>query len=583
MPRRPASGSNPDVSSPARSGVTADSAPHNRTLSREGARGALPFRSGWDGLAVGLLALVTYAFFAPAASGYGDCSELALVLATGGVAHPTGYPIYVLGGHLFVRTLHSFGIDWAHAANLWSAVGAAVALALLQILARELARGPGRSGPRLTATYAALASTFVLAINPIWTAEALLAEVYSWHLAWVMAATLVFVSALRRILGPRPPAPTAVRAGAALWGALIGLGLAHHLTSLLVSLPLTLMLLWAALRQRLLSGGLVLRVGLGMLPPLATYGIVAWRAWHPASVQWPLLAPSPLSLLEHLTGAQYQHFLGRFAPSELHAALLADAGYPLLICGIAALFFGAVRGARPAGERLLYGGLLGASLLITLGGFRYGVPDPSSYFLPALALGVAATAPILASVGERLLSTRPRQFAAGALVLAALVSLALHWGPQLRARSQEARDVERLSRTLWAAVPDQEAIVFWPDDAYTRLRQYQLLRGEKPGLFVTAPSLLVSPWPRSEFARRFGFDPLEGLEVPRLTPGQVGERAAIDRFHVEVVRNVTERGALPVILVDPTVPNVRQLRRSAASPRAGGAGDTMPGFLPRPR
>src|SRR6516162_1282939 len=82
---------------------------------------------------------------APPVSGPKDAAEFTLVLAFGGVAHPTGYPLYVLLGHPFVQALHAAGASWAYAANAWSAVGGGVAAGLLHALAARLV--PPRAAP----------------------------------------------------------------------------------------------------------------------------------------------------------------------------------------------------------------------------------------------------------------------------------------------------------------------------------------------------------------------------------------------------------------------------------------------------
>ena len=59
-----------------------------------------------------LVAFAVYAWLTPPVSGMGDASELTLVLATNGVPHPTGYPLYVALGHPFVTVLHGLGADY---------------------------------------------------------------------------------------------------------------------------------------------------------------------------------------------------------------------------------------------------------------------------------------------------------------------------------------------------------------------------------------------------------------------------------------------------------------------------------------
>src|SRR5262245_39815834 len=88
---------------------------------------------------VGAAFFALYLALLPRGYGDGDASELTLVLALGGVAHPPGYPLYVLVGHAWVQRLHACGVGWATAANAFSALGAGVALGLLHALAARLA------------------------------------------------------------------------------------------------------------------------------------------------------------------------------------------------------------------------------------------------------------------------------------------------------------------------------------------------------------------------------------------------------------------------------------------------------------
>src|SRR5438046_9498869 len=70
----------------------------------------------WRGLAPGLL--------------WGDSAEMQILAAIGGVAHPTGYPLFTLVGHVFNAIGHG---EPAARANLVSATFAAATLALLTL------------------------------------------------------------------------------------------------------------------------------------------------------------------------------------------------------------------------------------------------------------------------------------------------------------------------------------------------------------------------------------------------------------------------------------------------------------------
>src|SRR5215212_10615094 len=84
-------------------------------------------------LATGALALYVRTL-APALL-LGDGAEFQILAATLGIAHPTGYPIYLLLGKLF--TWLPIG-SIAYRVNLLSASAGALALALLYLIGRTL-------------------------------------------------------------------------------------------------------------------------------------------------------------------------------------------------------------------------------------------------------------------------------------------------------------------------------------------------------------------------------------------------------------------------------------------------------------
>ena len=149
-------------------------------------------------LAVGATAFIAYLLLAPSVSGMGDSSEWTLVLATNGVAHPTGYPLYTLLGHLSCRLLHAFGVSWPSAANAWSALGGAIAVALLHAVTLELTEAGLGMGVR-TRQFVALLPTALFAVQPITLREATAAEVNIWSAAWTCGAGYAFVRLLRGI------------------------------------------------------------------------------------------------------------------------------------------------------------------------------------------------------------------------------------------------------------------------------------------------------------------------------------------------------------------------------------------------
>jgi len=506
---------------------------------------------------VSLGAFAVYARLCPPVSGMGDASELTLVLATNGLPHPTGYPLYVAFGHLFVSSLHALGVGWPLAAALWSTLGGAMALGFLFALGMRLAVAAAPAAGVAARLLATLVPLALFAFQPIMVGEATRAEVNSWSLAWASGAAYLFVRLAGTLGAAGAAAPRALGRAAALWGLVCGAGLAHHLTSILLSAPLTAALVALLARRRWLAPGLALAACGGALLPLASYGLVAWRAWHPARVQWPLLEPDLASVVAHVTGAQYRHFLGYFAPTAFQKELLAGVAYPFLFPGLALLGLGLWR-ARSPEWRLAWAGLFAAAVLVAIFTLSYGAHDPAPYFLPAMALGVVAAAPALAAIPGA--GSRAGVAALGGAGLATLL-LVVPWLRDAREERQATLEYERVIRSMWSAIPPDTAIVSWADDRYHRLIEYQVLRGEKPALLIVTPDMFFAGRVRREIRERFGADPLEGFRPPRLTPGAPGERAMIERHRMDLVRGLNARVRVPVILFDPGKGLVFQLRK----------------------
>jgi hypothetical protein len=478
---------------------------------------------------IGLLFLVVYLFLAPTVTGDQDASEFTLTLASGGIPHPSGYPIYAWCGYWFCFALHSLGLSYSYAANAWSAVGGGIAMGVFHALA---ARAPSPQAKVLRPVRMAIATitTVLVGLNPVWTANAAVAEVHSWHLAWVGTLALLFLIIVRGLREPWSNRRVALLVTA--WGLLLGLGAAHHLSGIVFAAPLTVVLIMALMRSGRWRWVHVPLLVAGTLPPLASYGYVFWRAMHPATFQWPPLERSREAALHHIMGGGYASYFGRFAPGDLQQTALSLYIYPFLFSGLLVLAI-AAWAASPRSERLVRMGLLAAGVIQTTAAFLYGVPDPAAYFLPALWIAMLVL-PIGIAAARR--SMRIMLIAAGA---AGVVVAAVSWIRVAAERRESFAYVDAHLRALWRDIPYDRAIVIWPRDMYSRFIEYQRFDGLKPNLYVTQPNLLTYRGPRADFQRRFGFDPLERV--------QVRSEAELDRVLPE---SINRRTALPVVLVD---------------------------------
>jgi hypothetical protein len=527
------------------------------------ARAASGFAAGtpwtWSAaLAAALFAV--YVALAPHVSGDKDASEFTLVLATGGVLHPTGYPLYTLIGHAFVVAAHALGAGYPFAANLWVAVGGGVALFLLHRLALRLLPGACPFSRAERFLLAAL-PVIVLAFNPVWMVECTMVEVHSWQMAWGLGALLVLTGLLGE-LERGGAAVTGLGRRMAGWGLLCGLGGAHHTTSVFLAGGMTLALVVALARAKRLHAWVPLVWLAAGLVPLASYAWVGWRAFHPGEAfLWPPLEPTVRSVLGHVTASAYHVWLGRWAPGRTQLAWLQLYLLPFLVPGFALLAAQcwSARGAR----RLAFGALLLAAAAQTAFTFRYGVPDPDAYFLPPLAAALLALAAAAGGVLVRLRASR----AALATALVAVIALLGVWGVlhvrMLAVRKDALTQADTYFHAMWSQVPDGRALVLWPRDEFCMLKEYQRFLGEKPHLDVQCTGMLFYDRPRELFRQRYGFDPLalvdrEHLAAPLRPEYVIGQQDSPAQAHeyALVHQCLAERSSIPVVAFDPPRPTV---------------------------
>ncbi len=315
--------------------------------------------------------------------GQADTFEFQVVVPLLRVAHPTGYPLYVLLGKLF--TLLPLGpalsgaegnVAWR--VNLASAVFATAAVLVLYALLLRL------TAQWLPAFLAALAFAFS---STFWS-QAIIAEVYTLHNLLVVIILWFLLDIPPHTLtlphSHPPPLPPARRYQLVFF--LVGLSLTNHLTTALLLPAVALALLWDRPRLRpkdwLVAGGLLL---LG----LSLYLFIPLR--------WPALNRGEWmtvhEFISYVTGGQFHGALrlnGWRDPVRwgIVGRLLREP-FGWIGLGLAAV---GVVGLASCLRRAL--ALTGVTFLaFVLYGLDYYVPDISVFLLPAhliLAIWIGA-------------------------------------------------------------------------------------------------------------------------------------------------------------------------------------------------
>lgn len=301
---------------------------------------------------------------------YTDSGELAAACTTLGVAHPTGYPLFTLLGHVW--TMMSWGSPVA-ALNVLAALWVASSVAVTFLLIRDVLAWIFDERQDHLHTIIAAASALLLGWSATVWSQATSIEVYSLHLLLCCITMLCVVRSVR-------DSENAQR-WSVLAGLFYGFMLANHLSS--AFLAPGLMVIW-------LSGAENAKIRLRKWPyvvvpalvGVALYAVLPLRSAQEPPINWGMVHRDLGSFLYHVRGTQFGVWLfsdkkAFSTNSSLFWKLLTTM---FLWFGLIPVLVGAWRmlGAKrrlALGLTVLVVGNLGISL-------GYAIPDLDPYFLP---------------------------------------------------------------------------------------------------------------------------------------------------------------------------------------------------------
>jgi hypothetical protein len=312
---------------------------------------------------VAVAALPVYLLTMPNTVGRADTFEFQVVAPRLGIAHPTGYPLYLLLGKLF-SLLPAGSVAWR--LNLGSAVFALGGVGLVYLICRRLSGRPAL--PILSAA--------VLGVTPTFWSQAIEAEVYTLHALLAGLAIWLMIS----ILGDR-------EAKMRQWPFIalslaIGLGLTNHLTTAFLIPPAALSIVlanWKRRPFRPFRTGLVAGMLFTFVIPLLLYLYLP--------IRWAAVNGESMGLerfLEWVLGSRFKGALqwGAWLADPARYQIMGrifmnNWGLPNLLLCLAGVYSLTRRDWR-----------ICLTLLVTWLGFtfyalNYYVPDVSVFLLPA--------------------------------------------------------------------------------------------------------------------------------------------------------------------------------------------------------
>ena len=223
-----------------------------------------PLRPRWDAIGLALLfvaALVLYAASTPRTVMLEDDGLFITTATFAGVAHPPGYPLYVVLGWL--ASFFPFGSVAWRVHTLSGLMGALTCACIAWIVLRRTGNRP-----------AAYLAGAVLAVSEHFWSQAIIADVYTTNTAAVFL-TLALVQ------------EAAHRRSTRLWvasAAVYGLGLANHYPLLILASPLFLAFALGARKD--FRSRVPWLLPIAALPAAALYGWMVWRSHQPLPINF---------------------------------------------------------------------------------------------------------------------------------------------------------------------------------------------------------------------------------------------------------------------------------------------------------
>ncbi len=461
--------------------------------------------------------------------GRADTFEFQVVAPQLGIAHPTGYPLYLLLGKLWTELIPFGAVAWR--LNVGTAVYALLALFFLYLAARRLAVPP----------LPALLAAFALGVTPTFWSQSVEAEVYTLHALIISAALWLMLQLTVQ------PFPLRDRRALALC-ALLGLGLTNHLTAVFLFPAASLIFLTAFWRNRQ-SPAPHLKAQVASLPPLLLAFAAPLILYAYLPLRWYALHGQPMGMgrfVDWVLGGRFQGALQWRAwlddPTryEIVARLFwQNWGWVnLLLVGVGLVYLA----ARQRRVALL--------LLLTWAGFtfyalNYYVPDLEVFLLGAqvvMGLWWAAGAAALWQAALRLGRERETAVAPllSTLLCLPLLLLALQTWPQVD-RSQDDGLTQWGTAVLHLPLPPHSAILA-DSEKIAPLYYLQQAEGVRPDL-----DIMVLPDEaayRAELNARLAAG--QPVYLVRYLPGLEGI------YHLRSLGPLTEVSTAPLLALPPT-------------------------------
>jgi hypothetical protein len=420
-----------------------------------------------------------------------DGGDLIAAAATGGIAHPTGYPLYLL----LARAFQFLPVgSLAFRTNLLSALTTVLAAALVYRLVRD-ASSTHQENRHWAA---ALAAGYAFGLAPMIWSQAVITEVYGLQ-ALLVALILYLYTGPVQISG-------SVQKRLDRWrGLALGMAMSNHLTTVLL-VPAAL-LLGSILRRQpesiakserpwhekfeLDRAALLRQVGMLGLG-LSLYLILPVRAMANPPVNWG----NAITLERFwwlVSGQLYQSYYLQFSPAEAWERIQSFAALLLQQFGLPGVALGVIGLVMYWRWSRLFILTLWTAVVFTVFAILYGSTDSHVYLMPAFLCFVLWIGLGIVGLSNRLTLWSPVLRIIFALLLTGyFAGRSMAYVSQVDA-SADLR-AESFGRDVLSAVPENAILFAKGDRAVFALWYFHFALRERPDLAVLAVDLLHFEW-----------------------------------------------------------------------------------------
>jgi hypothetical protein len=453
---------------------------------------------------------------------FADSGEYQFAANLAGLAHSTGYPLYIMLGWAWTHLL-PMG-DVAFRMNLFSALWGAVSLGLVYGAALRALRLAAPDCPLSLRRALSVLTVLLLALSATFWSQVVIAESAGLNAAFVAAVLFLALGFWESAgAGVQPDQPARWLCALA---AVYGLSLTHHRTMILL-LPALWVPVWAGARRAGLASTAVLRLALpGLILPQLLYLYIPLRAGHTPYAELTLGSGRTLTLYSRSVAGFLDLVLGRAFAGDLASGPL-DVGRLGMLLDLALQQFGWV------GIGLGLVGLLalvrrGSWLVLTLTGLAgltyvafsaiYFIGDVYPLLIPAylmwalwISLGVWEAARVVSNTvvrgkmsvipplnfqhGYQTIVNSARVFAAAPVIVLAFAFPAFLGIHNFAAVDQSHnREAEQMWQLILAQPIPQDAILVSNDrDEIMPLWYYQYVAGQRPDVLGLFPLIVRDP------------------------------------------------------------------------------------------